>query len=265
MSVPNIYAANPIEDVSPNSTKLHDNNNTIQDDYMVKPKAQKNNQEEENEVRTLLNPVLIEAKEDNEFSKFDEDKSVSDNDLEYDSLQKGGSNDNGQNVLDKPKMVKEISTNSVSTLDNSLYDDNLEQENNNKEEKNTSTQEEDKSQNSMNDSGAVRSMRRSFTDADIKIGDKRINFIKKGDKGINFTSSSNIRNIDGKDVVVDRKYRNIINEDDNNDKNDNDRQEFRSINHLLGPSSINRSIELFANKQKIKQLGNTNIENTNFM
>jgi len=250
MSASNIYAANPVEE---DVLKVY-NNNPNQDSYTVRPQIQKNNQEEENEVRTLLNPVLIETKEDNEFSKFDDEDKSSDGDSVKGDNNK--ENDQEKNILDKLKPVKMNSSSSVDTLD--AQNDNAQIEQNNNDQVISNKKEEVNGQN--DDNIKVKAMRKSLTENDIKIPD---------DQKHGYSSSSNLRNPDVKEGISNRKYRSLASIDDdgsvNIDFNNKDKQEFRSINHIIGPNSINRSIELFASKQKNKTMGSSKIENVNFI
>jgi len=244
MSASNIYAANPVEE---DVLKVY-NNNPNQDSYIVRPQIQKNNQEEENEVRTLLNPVLIETKEDNEFSKFDDEDKSSDGDSNCDPMKDviNKETDQEKDILDKLKPVKMNSSSSVDTLD--AQNDNDQQVISNKK---------DDVLGESDDNLKVRVMRKSLTENDIKIPDGQKN---------GYSSSSNLRNTEGKEGISSRKYRSLASIDDDDSAIDNkDKQEFRSINHLLGPNSINRSIELFASKQKNKSFGSSKIENANFI
>jgi len=233
-------------------------------------------------VRTLLNPVLIEAKEDNEFSKFDEDN--------YSEEDNKPLNKGSDNTLEKLKPIKMNSSSSISTLDNARNnllnnneDETIEKEDkiiekqsssgcirkqtssenlkksNNCNEENTSGNEkkdfiyikslsqDNISCNNVKDVDKIRALRRSLTDADINNENK----IKR----INFSSSSNIRNINNNDNIKEEDNETVI------------KKEFKCINHILEPSSINRSMELFLSKHKKKQSRNAKyeIENVSYI
>ncbi|ORX48645.1 L domain-like protein [Piromyces finnis] len=254
MSVSNIYSANPIEETESQSTKLLDTDSTHQDALTVKPLIQRNSQDD---VRTLLNPVLIENKDDNEFSKFDEDDKLNE---EQEQINE---------ILQKERPVKTNSSSSLNTLDNAANNANQETEvsiekdtNKNDDNDENSVTDNNNNQSSVIDEEDVnyrinqlRTVRKSLTETEIPTLNRKISF----------NSSSNIRNIDGKDVVVDRKYRNI-----NCIKEDNIEnvfiKEFNST-RLRGPHNINGSMELFISKHKNNKNGNSKyeIENTSFI
>jgi len=254
MSASNVYATNPIEEV--NSTKL--NNNEGKEDLGVKPMLQKNSQED---VRTLLNPVLVENKEDNnEFAKFDEE----------DKLSEGNNNNENVDLLQKERPVKMNSSSSLNTLENANQEQIVAIEKEVDSNKNESSGDDANSPSPNDDSSPteddqpssinnvdfqknpIKTVRRSLTDANITTLKQNINFI----------SSSNIRNIDGRDVIVDRKYRNI-----NCGNEEKEKKESKSITALFGHPCFNGSMELFLNKHKSKQNASAKIEteNSNFM
>jgi len=288
-------------DISENVKMFDPLNDSNQDDYYIKPTAQRNQQMDttsiytDNDVKTLLNPTLTENRYENEFLHFEDDKFSEEGSMKFnmnknEKISNHHNNDN--DALRKFKPVKAGSVSSISTLKSNenmgngkvnknddlinFYDNNHDNNNNNDNNSDDNNDNNDNNNDNNNnnndnddaffeelmngnksiyDDGRIRTIRRSLTDADIILTSER--------------KSENMRN---QRNSVDRKYCSSysIQEREMGNSNTNDMNKKYRSNNLL-TTNINRSMELFLNKQKSKKNSKVGslplyeIENTNFI